>query len=141
MTRRRKTPRDIVIDMLTRWGEHEALGLYAAAAERSILGRIRDGGSHPPCGGGRPLPPGIWIPGDVMEMGRVLAHLRGHYHCGNRYYDVLWRKFVNQESISGDARERMYERAVNRVVEIWLSGVCRIEKNMGSNTCGASFRL
>jgi hypothetical protein len=130
MTRRR-TPRDIVIDMLVRWGEHEALGLYAAAAERSILGRIRDGGSHPPCGGSRPLPPGIWIPADVMEMGRILAHMTDSGYAGPRYVRVLTDKFVRQQEVSGGANERMYERAVKRVVEIWLSGVCRIEKKSG----------
>lgn len=128
---RRRTPRDIVIDMLTRWGEWEALGLYAAAAERSILGRIRDGGSRLPNGGSRPLPPGIWIPSDVMQISRVLDHLRSHYRCGNRYYEILRRRFVHQEEITGSANERMYQRAVQRVVEIWLSGVFRIDKKSG----------
>jgi hypothetical protein len=126
MTRRR-TPRDIVIDMLVRWGEHEALGLYAAAAERSILGRIRDGGSHPPCGGSRPLPPGIWIPADVMEIGRILAHVRETSRAGERYYRLISDRFVTGEIVTGDA----YERAIKRVVAVWLSGECRISQSAG----------
>jgi hypothetical protein len=132
MTRRR-TPRDIVIDMLVRWGEHEALGLYAAAAERSILGRIRDGGSHPPCGGSRPLPPGIWIPADVMEIGRILAHVRETSRAGERYYRAIRYRFVVCRSddamddqvskvfgLTISAYRTLLSRSISCVVDAWL---------------------
>jgi len=98
--------------MLTSWGEYEALGLYSAKAQRSMLGRIGD--SHP-TGDGRPLPP-IWIPGDVQIMCRLVALMRETSRAGEVYYRLLRKKYVAQEEIRG----RQVNRAEHAITLLWL---------------------
>lgn len=110
---RRKTAKDIVREMLIRWGEFEALGLYSARAQRSMLGRIGDSRSS---GEGRPLPP-IWIPADVQEMCRLVALMRETCRAGETYYRVIRKRYVATEEIRGDA----IERAERWLVKQWLA--------------------
>ena len=110
----RRTPKLIVREMLIRWGEWEAQGLYAAKSQRSLLGRIGESRSTD---GGRPLPPGIWIPADVQEIGRLLALMRDSCRAGQRYSRLIYKRYVGQEEVTGAA----IGRAETWLVEAWLS--------------------
>jgi hypothetical protein len=116
-SRRRKTPRDIVRSMLTSWGEYEALGLYSARAQRSMLGRM---GDSRPTGDGRPLPP-VWIPGDVQLMCRLVALMRETSRAGEVYYRLLRKRYVAQEDVSG----RQINRAEHAVTLLWMKSRLR----------------
>ena len=110
---RRKTSRDIVRSMLIAWGEYEALGLYSARAQRSMLGKM---GETKPTGDGKPLPP-IWIPRDVQEAGRLVALMREQCRAGERYYKAIRKRYVAMEDIRGDA----IDRAERWIIKTWLS--------------------
>lgn len=90
---RKITPREIIRDMLHRWAEWEANGLYAARSQRSMLGRI---GESRATDGSKPLPPGIWIPADVQQIRRLLLLMRDDCRAGHRYYRLLYQHYVNQ---------------------------------------------
>jgi len=111
-SRPKKTPRDIVRSMLTSWGEYEALGLYAARAQRSMLGRIGESGSTD---GSRSLP-FVWIPRDVQEMSRLVALMREQCKAGEAYYRQIRKKYVQMESVTG----RSVNRAEDWLVKAWL---------------------
>lgn len=110
---RKKTARDIVRDMLLRWGEYEAGGLYSAGAQRSLLGRM---GDSRPSGDGRPLPP-IWIPADVQEICRLVALMRETCRAGETYFRLIRKRYVAGEEVRGDAIERAERWLVNQ----WLA--------------------
>ena len=110
---RRKTATDIVRSMLEAWGEYEALGLYSAKSQRSMLGKL---GEMRPTGEGRPLPP-IWIPRDVQEAGRLIALMRETCRGGERYYRAIRQRYVKLEEIRGDT----IHRAEAWIVKQWLS--------------------
>jgi hypothetical protein len=109
---KKKTPKDIVKDMLVRWGEYEALGLYAARAQRSMLGRIGDSRSTD---GGRPLP-FVWIPADVQEVSRLVALMREQCRAGETYFRLIRKRYVKMEEVGG----RGINRAEEWLVKAWL---------------------
>lgn len=109
---KKKTPKDIVKDMLVRWGEYEALGLYSARAQRSLLGRI---GDSRPTDGGRPLP-FVWIPADVQEISRLVALMRETCKAGETYFRLIRKRYVQMEATSG----RSIARAEDWLVKAWL---------------------
>jgi hypothetical protein len=97
------TLKDRLKDMLLLWGEWEADGVYAARAQRSMLGRI---GESRATDGGRPLPPGVWIPNDVMVIGRLIAEMRETCRAGVRYARLIRQRYVAGETVTGSAIER-----------------------------------
>jgi hypothetical protein len=107
------TLKDRLKDMLLLWGEWEAEGVYAARAQRSMLGRI---GESRATDGGRPLPPGVWIPADVMIVGRLIAEMRETCRAGVRYARLIRRRYVAGEVVSGSA----IERAERWLLEAWM---------------------
>lgn len=112
--KKKVTPLEIIRDMLMHWAEWEANGLYSAKSQRSLLGRI---GESRRTDGGRPLPPGIWIPADVQEIGRLLALMRENCRAGHRYHRLIYKRYVGQEEVRGPA----VDRAERWLVEAWLS--------------------
>jgi len=112
--KKKVTPLEIIRDMLMHWAEWEANGLWSAKSQRSLLGRI---GESRRTDGGRPLPPGIWIPADVQEIGRLLALMRENCRAGHRYHRLIYKRYVGQDEVRGPA----IERAERWLVEAWLS--------------------
>lgn len=126
--RGRRDVRVIVLDMLDKWGEWERLGMYAAAAQRSMLGTLMKDG--PGCGGGSPagsrLPAGLAVPGDVLLMGRMVAEMRANCRAGEAYHRAIRAKFV----CGGQIDNRALLRAVDRLMQLFLSRACASGKNM-----------
>lgn len=99
--------------MLHRWAEWDAEGLYAARAQRSMLGRIGESRSTD---GGHPLPPGVWIPADVQEIRRLLLMMKDTCRAGDRYYRAIYRYYVGQEE-----KVPAVDKAEKWLVTAWLT--------------------
>lgn len=116
----RREVRDVVVAMLEHWGYWEGLGRYGADAQRSMLGRIRDGGA----GGGSSgpgLPPGLTIPDDVVWTGRMVAALREEHRAGEVYYRAIRARFV----AGGEFDVRVSNRAIEVLVKFFSGGYCK----------------
>lgn len=121
---RRREVRGVVVAMLEKWGYWERLGMYGAAVQRSMLGRIRDGGAGSGSGGPG-LPPGLTIPADVTWTGRMVAAMRDEHRAGEVYYRAIRARFV----ADCEADERTTRRAIVVLVGFFLSGYCKSVRN------------
>jgi hypothetical protein len=120
VVRARRDVRDVVVAMLEHWGYWERMGIYGAAVQRSMLGRIRDGGA----GGGSPgpgLPPGLAIPSDVMLTDRMVAAMRDEHRAGEAYFRAIRARFVSSDKFD----ERTANRAILVLVEFFTSKYCK----------------
>jgi hypothetical protein len=113
----RKTAMDALRDMLWHWGEWEVEDRYSARYQRSILGRL---GESPGTGDGRPLPPGVWIPSDVLMVGRLMQQMKLECRAGRRYARLIWRQYVIRQPLV-DGETAAMARAERWLLEAWKS--------------------
>ena len=114
----RKTARDIMVDMLTTWGEWEAVGYAGGMLRETAMGKLAHGAyAAPRSAFGPALPLAVLIPDEVTHTGRLVQDMRDSCRAGDRYYRLIFKRFVRGEQVTGDP----IERAIKWLAAAWVA--------------------